>query len=106
MLREPNIEAIDSWPTSETELRSFLGLAGYYRRMVPGFSKIAAPLKALLGGIKTKKKNSRRKKILDSSASTFVHFVNRCINFRSFRKPIVCGLSSIVRVVEEELCRL
>ena len=37
------IEAIDRWPTptSETELWSFFGLHGYYRRMVPGLSNIA-----------------------------------------------------------------
>ena len=34
-------------PRSITKVRSFLGLAGYYRRFVEGFSKIAAPLTAL-----------------------------------------------------------
>ena len=34
-------------PTMATEVRSFLGLAGYYRRYVKGFAAIAAPLFAL-----------------------------------------------------------
>ena len=34
-------------PTTATEVRSFLGLAGYYRRYVKGFAAIAAPLFAL-----------------------------------------------------------
>ncbi|NBK12915.1 RNA-directed DNA polymerase, partial [Listeria monocytogenes] len=43
------IEAIQSWeqPKSVTEVRSFLGLAGYYRRFVEGFSRIATPLTQL-----------------------------------------------------------
>ncbi|XP_070012310.1 uncharacterized protein [Nicotiana sylvestris] len=43
------IEAVQIWlcPTSATEIRSFLGLAGYYRRFVEGFSSIAAPLTRL-----------------------------------------------------------
>ena len=42
-------EAIVNWkpPTNVTEIRSFLGLAGYYRKFVEGFSKLAAPLTKL-----------------------------------------------------------
>ena len=35
-------------PTSVPEIRSFLGLAGYYRRFIPEFSKIAKPMTELL----------------------------------------------------------
>ena len=48
---DPNkIQDILDWhaPTSIPEIRSFLGLAGYYRRFVPDFSKIVRPMKELL----------------------------------------------------------
>ncbi|KAL4010945.1 hypothetical protein IC575_027987 [Cucumis melo] len=43
------IEAVTSWPRPSTvsDIRSFLDLAGYYRRFVEDFSRIASPLTQL-----------------------------------------------------------
>ena len=43
------VGAVKSWPqpTSTTEVRSFLGLANFYRRFVEGYSRIALPLTEL-----------------------------------------------------------
>jgi hypothetical protein len=44
------VKEIMAWsvPTIVTEIQSFLGLAGYYRRFIEGFSKIAKPMTSLL----------------------------------------------------------
>ena len=43
------IEAIMNWPTPRnvTDVRSFMGLAGYYRIFIEGFSKVAHPVTSL-----------------------------------------------------------
>ena len=43
------VEAVVKWesPKSATKIKSFVGLAGYYRKFIEGFSKIVAPLTLL-----------------------------------------------------------
>ena len=46
MVDPSKIETVRNWvrPTNVSEIRSFVGLASYYRRFVKGFSKLATPL--------------------------------------------------------------
>ena len=43
------VEAVMTWvrPKSVFEIRSFLGLAGYYRRFIEDFSRLATPMTRL-----------------------------------------------------------
>ena len=44
------VQEVMDWesPTSVHQIRSFLGLAGYYRRFIPDFSRISKPMTELL----------------------------------------------------------
>nr|GEU66358.1 retrotransposon protein, putative, Ty3-gypsy subclass [Tanacetum cinerariifolium] len=66
------IEAVKNWKASTTpsEVRSFLGLAGYYRRFIVNFSKIAKPLTSLT------QKNQKGKIIAYASRQLKIHKKN------------------------------
>lgn len=48
-MMEEKVKAVNDWPTPKkvTDVRAFLGTAGYYRNFIKGFSGIAAPLSSL-----------------------------------------------------------
>ncbi|GKD85822.1 putative nucleotidyltransferase, ribonuclease H [Tanacetum coccineum] len=66
------IKAVKSWkaPTTPSEERSFLGLAGYYRRFIENFSKIAKPITSL------SQKNRKDKVIVYASRQLKIHEKN------------------------------
>nr|GEW92166.1 putative reverse transcriptase domain-containing protein [Tanacetum cinerariifolium] len=85
------IESIKDWasPKTPTEIQKFLGLAGYYRRFIEGFSKIAKSMtkltrkmSSLIGAINKKRhfnelsKNYREKVIAYASCQLKVHEKN------------------------------
>ncbi|GKC05628.1 putative reverse transcriptase domain-containing protein [Tanacetum coccineum] len=57
------IEVVKNWkaPRTPSEVRSFLGLAGYYRRFIDNFSKIAKPLTVLTQKSRTFDKGEEQK---------------------------------------------
>lgn len=94
--------AVDNWPTptSESEMRQFLGLAGYYRRFVPGYAKTAAPLHALLGDPKKKRKTRNTKtspfsERWEESCSSAFHELKRrlvsapILGYPDFTRPFI-----------------
>ncbi|KAG1960383.1 interleukin-1 receptor accessory protein-like 1-A [Pimephales promelas] len=56
------VTAVTEWPVPTTikEVRVFLGLAGYYRRFIVNFAKVARPLNALLSGAPADKRTGSR----------------------------------------------
>jgi transposase InsO family protein len=50
-MQNEKVEAVQKWPQPRNlhDVRSFLGICGYYRRFIAGFSEIASPLYALTG---------------------------------------------------------
>ncbi|CAI5677315.1 unnamed protein product [Oreochromis niloticus] len=68
------ISALKTWPrpTNKRELKCFLGFAGYYRRFIDGYSKIAKPLNSLTAGIQPENANHK-------SHSEYVNNLRQCL---------------------------
>ena len=68
-----NVEKVVQWPVPRNarEVRSFLGTAGFYRRYVKDFSKIAAPLQQLVNQDPQKGVKKGRQKVAPSKGMTW-----------------------------------
>ena len=69
------VEAVQDWPWPATvrELRAFLGLAGYYRRFIKDFSKIAMPLNKHLCGQPRNRKHQNLQLLKDWGQTRKMH---------------------------------
>jgi hypothetical protein len=74
------VTAVKEWepPKNVGEIHSFLGLAGYYRRFIENFSKIAKPMTELL-------KKEKKFKWTDESEKTFQELKKRLVS-----APVLC----------------
>ncbi|XP_078249909.1 uncharacterized protein LOC144589343 [Pogona vitticeps] len=81
---EAKIEAVRDWPrpTTKRKVKSFLGLVGYYRKFIPRFSEIAAPLTDL-----TRKKADDRIPWTSDCEAAFQRLKEALINYPVLRAP-------------------
>lgn len=59
-------------PATVRQVRAFLGLAGYYRRFIPGFAKMALPLNRLLAGAPAAQTRTRKVEWTSECQDAFV----------------------------------
>ncbi|GFO36958.1 Pol polyprotein [Plakobranchus ocellatus] len=93
------VSAVNEWPTPKTtrELRSFLGLASYYRKFIEGFAKIAKPLHQLTSRVneqlpRTHRKDRtlqllRRRCFWPQMADDVQKYCNQCHRCQIAKKP-------------------
>ncbi|GKC13391.1 reverse transcriptase domain-containing protein [Tanacetum coccineum] len=72
------IETVKNWasPTTPSEIHQFLGLAGYYRKFIEGFSKIAKPMTELTQKDRNTTGRQRIKVIAYASRQLKIHEKN------------------------------
>lgn len=108
------ISCVQNWTTPHTvsQVRSFLGFAGYYRRFIAGFSKVAQPLNALLVGIpKGEKKapvawsteceesfKALKEALVQAPILAFADFT---LPFRVYTDASLTGLGAVLAQIQE-----
>ena len=94
-----------NWPTRRnvTDVRYFMGLAGYYRRFIEGFSKVAHPYTSLQKkGIKFEwtpicEESFQQLKNLLTSA--------QILKIATRKKILWCVLMHAIKDLEESVCK-
>ena len=79
------VEVVKDWPVPKTvsEVRSFLGFVGYYRRFIQGFSAIAKTLYSLTKGLESQCKKVAKKTLVkwgDKEEKAFQELKDACIS--------------------------
>jgi hypothetical protein len=74
-------------PKSATEIRSFLGLASFYRRLVPGFAQIAKPLTELLRRDVTFRWSDRQQAAFDQLKQALCS--DKVLGYPDFTQPFI-----------------
>ena len=101
------VECLQQFPIPENkkQLRSFIGLASYYRRYIPNFSSVAAPLTD-----KTGKKYSNKVKWTEDCDKAFQTLKDKLSSFPvlhlpNFSKPFVVQVDASERGLGAVLCQ-
>ncbi|KAL4126998.1 hypothetical protein QTP88_011286 [Uroleucon formosanum] len=91
---EEGLLAIRNFPSPTTikQLRSFLGLANYFRRFIPNFSKLAHPLTEL-----TKGKFKSKKSIIPWSETQEIAFKN--LKLKLTNKPVLSHFNDNAEII-------
>ncbi|KAK7887202.1 hypothetical protein WMY93_026823 [Mugilogobius chulae] len=110
------IKCVKEWPIPQTvkQLQSFLGLAGYYRRFVRDFAKIANPLNRLLTGISPKNSKCSGRQLLtwdETCTSAFETLKNALTSapilaYADFNMPFVLYTDASSRGLGAVLCQV
>lgn len=109
------IDVVRDWaqPETTTHVRSFLGFAGYYRRFIPSFSRIAAPLHGLLTGTAALGKKGKPVVWTPACQQAFEHLKTALLTapilaYADFTKPFLLytdasfeGLGAVLSQVQE-----